>query len=368
MQEQHHRSVWAAAILLAALAPSCQQPVESLPAPIRPVIYREVYSTGGVRTRTFSGSAKAGVESNISFKVSGTLERLPIKVGDLVRQGQLIARLDATDYELRVEDVAAALAQARALAVKARADLERIRGLYERDNASQADYDAARAAADSAEANVRSMEKKLETARLQVKYCTLNSPIDGAVAEVPVEVNENVQQGQTIVTLTSGIRPEVEVAIPELLIGEIREGQAATVTFDAFPQQRFAGRVTEVAPAAGRGLTTYPVTVRLNRSGNDILPGMAAEVAFQFGTANGRPRYVVPPHAVGEDRQGRFVYVVNSESDGLATVERRPVAVGELVSDGLEVFEGLQDGDRVVTSGVARITDGQQVKLDQPAG
>ena len=99
-----------------------------------------------------------------------------------------------------------------------------MRGLFERDNASQAEYDATRAARDSALAQVNSTQKKLETAQLQLEYTELHSPIDGAVAEVPVEVDENVLVGQPIVVLNAGAQPEVEVGIPEVLIREIRQG------------------------------------------------------------------------------------------------------------------------------------------------
>jgi RND family efflux transporter MFP subunit len=329
------------------------------------VLYQKVSPTGGLRERIFSGAAKAGAESDLSFRVDGTLEELDVNVGDAIRRGQRIARIDATDYELRVEDTEASLAQARAQAVRAQADLERIRSLYERDNASQADYDAALAGADSSRANVRSMEKKLESARRQVEYCTLLSPVDGVVAEVPVEVNENVRQGQPVMRVTSGDLPEVQIAVPEILIGQIRQGQAVRVAFDALPGRTYRGIVTEVAPTAAEGLTTYPVTVRLNQPDPGILPGMAAEAVFQFGADDSRSRYVLPTHAVMQDRDGRFVYVVTPGGSGLGVVERRPVTVGELVTDGLEVFEGLQDGELVVTTGAARIQEGQEVKLSQ---
>ena len=114
------------------------------------------------------------------------------------------------------------------------------------------------------------------------------------------------------------------------------------------------------------GLTTYPVTVSLYRASKDIRPGMAAEVAFRFGSGDERERFILPPHAVKEDREGNFVYVVKGGDDGLGTVERRSVVVGELVGAGLEVLEGLSDGESVVTVGASRIEDGQQVKISEP--
>ena len=357
----------AVALTTAAVLISCEaDKVEQLPTPVRPVRFQQVYATGGMRTRTFTGVAKAGIESRISFKVPGTIEILRPKVGDLVREGGLIAELDPRDYELLVEEAEASLAQARAMAVKAEADFGRVRGLFERDNASQGEYDGARAARNSARAQVRAIEKRLESAKLRLSYTRLESPIDGAAAAVPVEVNENVQAGQPIVVLNSGIRPEVEVAIPEILIGEIRKGASVTVTFDATGERSFGGAVTEVGVSSTPGLTTYPVTVSLSRASKDIRPGMAAETAFRFGSGDDRVRFILPPHAVVEDREGNFVYVVKGEGEGLGTVERRSVLVGELVGAGLEVLEGLSDGESVVTVGASRIEDGQRVKITEP--
>ena len=163
--------------------------------------------------------------------------------------------------------------------------------------------------------------------------------------------------------LTAGARPEVEVAIPEILIREIQQGAAATATFDAVPNRTFTGRVTEVGVAATPGMTTYPVTVELNQSDSRLLPGMAGEVTFYFGGDGAGARYVVPPHAVVQDRDGRFLFVVTEEADGLGVVERRPVVTGKLIGAGLEVLEGLHDGEKVVVTGASRVQDGQQVRV-----
>ena len=356
---------------IAIVTAGCEQPAPPAatePA-LRPVRYVRTQAQGGMRYRLFSGAAKAGSETRLSFKVQGTIEELPVNVGDAVRTGDLIARIDPRDYELQAEQAEASLAQGRAQAANAQSDFARTRGLYERENASQGDYDAARAQAESAQASVRAIEKQLEQARLQVSYCELLSPIDGAVAMVDSEVNENVGIGNPIVTINAGIQPEVEVSIPEVLIGDVRQGaNIRRVTFDAIPSRTFSATITEVAVAAAEGLTTYPVTIRLHQADRRILPGMAAEVEFAFATGEGRPRHILPRHAVVEDGGGRFVFVVKPSGEGVGVVERRQVTIGELVPserfrDGLEVLSGLEDGELIVTAGVSKISNGQQVKV-----
>lgn len=329
---------------------------------IRPVRAVEVFSTGGDRIRTFAGTAQAGLESRLSFKVAGTVQSLNVKVGDQVKAGDRIAELDPTDYRLQLEETEASLDRARADLRNAEAKYARTRALYENRNASRDDLDAARAGAESARAQVLSIQKRLELAASQLRYTRLTAATDGAIAEVGTEVNENVQAGQSVVLLTSGGRPEVRVGVPGMLISQVREGGDVQVTFDAIPGKVFPAVVTEVGVVTGMS-TTYPVTVRLEEADPDVRPGMAAEVAFRFGSPDDRERFLVPPVAVGEDRRGRYVFVLEPEPEGFWRTRRRPVVVGELREDGIEILEGLSDGDRVVIAGISKIHDGMKVKL-----
>ena len=355
--------------LLAALVsgatlalPGCGgQPAEA-PA-LRPVRTVQVFASGAGRTRSFSGTARAGLESKLSFRVAGTVQTVPVKVGDRVRRGQLIAQIDPTDYQLQLGDTQASLARAEAEARNAEANLERVRGLYENNNASQNELDAARTAFESATANVRSIEKRLELAQNQVNYTRLTAPVEGAIAEVSTEINENVRAGQTIVVLSSGSRPEVEITVPEALISLIHPGQAARVTIAALDNRAFSAEVSEVGVATSSQSTTYPVVARLDQDTQEVRPGMAAEVQIQLDTGGGEARMVVPAHAVGEDQAGRFVWIVESASDSTGIVQRRGVEIGDITGQGIEVLSGLDGGEHVVTAGVSRVIEGQEVRF-----
>jgi RND family efflux transporter MFP subunit len=351
-------------ITLTVLLASCGKEEEP-PEIIRPVRYIQVFTTGGTRERTFSGIAQAGLESRLSFKVSGTVSRVAVKVGDKVEAGDLIAQLDRSDYQLRVQQAEAALENVKAQARNAQANYARVRSLWENNSASKTDLDAARAASESAEASVTSAEKQLEMAQLQLRYTTLRAPVGGAIAQVDVEVNENVNAGRTMVVLTSGSQIEVKISVPEVLISQVREGSAATVTCDAYPGKELSATITEVGIASTGMVTAFPVTARLDESTPDIRPGMATTVAILFESKDQRERFLVPSIAVGEDRDGRFVYVLEpiTEEPGFGTVRRRVVTIGELTKEGIEVFEGLVDGDLVITAGISRIIGGQKVKI-----
>jgi RND family efflux transporter MFP subunit len=140
------------------------------------------------------------------------------------------------------------------------------------------------------------------------------------------------------------------------------------VKFDALPGKTLAGTVDEVGVTTVEGGATFLVTVKLNRPEKEIRAGMAAEVLFEFGQKDAPPRIIVPAVAVGEDRKGRFVFIAEATGPGKGVVKRRPVEVGELTSDGLEITSGLADGDIVVTAGLSFLEDGRKVRLPGSSG
>ena len=347
-------------ILFVACSKNTEPPAEIL----RPVRYQKVFMTGGERERMFSGISQAGLESRLSFKVSGTIQRIPVNVGDRVNIGQLIAELDDSDYQLQVEQAEASLASATAMERNTGSNYKRVQQLWENRNASRNDLDAARAANESAAAQVRALQKQLELAKSQLSYTKLNAPVAGAIASVDVEVNENVGIGRTIVELSSGAQMEVRVSIPEILIFQIRTGQQVIVKFDALPGQDYSARITEVSVTATGSATTFPVIARLDRAVATLRPGMAAEVIFKFSSQEKSERIVVPSFSVGDDRQGKFVFVVEpGEEPGQGVVTRKAVVIGDFREEGIEILDGLIDGSLVVTAGISKLVDGQKVKF-----
>lgn len=355
------------AALCAVLILSCGEDVKP-PEILRPVRFEQVFESGGERVRSFSGVAQSGLESRLSFRVSGTIRKIAVQVGDQVTAGELIAELDPADYQLQLQQAQASLESALAQERKAEADYRRFRQLYENRSASKNDLDAARAASESANAQVQASRKQIEQLRRQLNYTRLLAPNDGAIASIDREVNENVSAGQTVIQLTAGAEMEVQVAIPEILISQIREGDPVTVTFTALGDKKCEARITEVGVSSTGFATTFPVIVRLTEDQEGIRSGMAAEVTFTFSASNQRSRIVVPSFSVAEDRDGRFVYIVEpGDQEGLGVVKRRNVEIGELTENGIEILEGLADGDRVVTAGVSKLTSDMNVKF-VPAG
>ncbi len=353
------------ALVVAAALGACGAEAPETEPELRPVRTVRVAATGAETERTLAGVARAGVESRLSFRVAGTVQAVEAALGDRVRRGQVLARLDPTDYELKVEEAEAAVAQGEAALRRAEADYDRVRALYENNNASKSELDAARAGAESAEAQVQAAAKRLAQARQQVGYAVLRAPADGAIAKVDVEVNENVGAGQEVFLLNSVAQPEVRVGVPEVLIAAVEVGQPVSVRFDALAGRRFAAEVREVGVAVTGAASTFEVTARLTEPAPQVRSGMAAEVTFRFREPGGGERLVVPAVAVGEDRQGRFVFVLEDGGGGVGTVRRRSVEVGGVAGTlaGIEIAGGLEAGEQVVTAGVRVLSDGMKVRV-----
>ena len=362
------------AALMGALGAACtteepKPPEEPRP---RPVKYVEVVAQGGTRTRTFTGFAKADVRAEFAFRVSGTVQRVHVDEGDIVAEGDLIAEIDPVDFEIQLREIEASLAEANAQVVLADSEFQRTQRLYERDNVSQGEFDSALAKRDSAQARVESVEQKRRQAGQQIEYTRLRAPVRCGIVAVKAEEGESVQAGAAVVEVITGAKPQVEVAVPEMLITEISQGQSARVRFSAVPRRAFLGRVKTMGVVPAEGVTTYPVTIELSRSWEQltgrsgvapIRPGMAVEAQMQFGSGAGRVRHVVPANTVLADGEGKFVYVVEAGGDGVGAAQRRSVETGRLVAAGIEVITGLADGDKVITAGLNQIQDGRLVRL-----
>lgn len=342
---------------------SCEKDHQKPKDIIRPVRYTRVSSSSPIQQRTFSGVAKVGVESKLSFKVSGTINRIGVKVGDEIPRGGFIASVDDVDYELQLQTAQANLDRAQAAEQNAASVYERTRQLYEKNNVSRSEFDAARADFESKKAAFVSLKKQLELARRQKKYTELKSPITCSIAAVNVEENENVQNGQGVVIASCGNQAEVDVGVPESVISQIKDGSIATVAFDAFPGKTFEAVVTEVGVAVTGSSSTFPVTVQLTTPNPNVRSGMAAEVTFSLEPEDNEKKFILDPVAVKEDLNGRFVFVVEPADEGLGIVRKRIVKPGKLLRSGLEIMEGLKEGELVVTAGASRLQDGVKVKL-----
>ncbi len=366
-------------LLILALISCKDKSVETIKQ-IRPIKYSKIELSSGAETRTFSGVAKTQNETNLSFKVGGTLSSVTIELGDRVKKGQLIATIDPVDYTIQTNQAISqkegSVANAKAAEtqlINAQATYDRVAKLYENNSVSLSEYqqaksglDAAQAQYDAAQTQVSAANQQVQAADNQVNYTRLVSPMNGVITDVQVEANEVVNAGTVIATVSSLGRPVVEVGVPEIFINKIKKGQLVKITLPSTPGQQYQGVVDQVAYASGNA-PTYPVIVEIEKSNEQIRPGMAANVAFTISSngANTDSNIIVPMEAVGKDDKGNFVFVLNQKNDDVYVAEKKVITIGNFLPEGFELLSGLNEGELVATAGLKSLMDGQEVKLLQ---
>ena len=352
-----------ASLVLGACGGSEGPPEERL----RPVRIVTISDDSAFRDRSFSGTSKSSRESRLSFKVPGTVVNLPVQIGQRLQAGDLIAELDPASYVLQAQQAQASLVEAQANDRRADANYERTKGLYANDNASLNDLESARAQAESARAVVASANKALEIARLNVSYTRLTASSDCSIASLHIEVNENVSAGQQVAAVSCGDEFEVTLDLPESLIGSVGRNTPVSIRFGAIPGEVFNGVVSEVSVASAAGSAAFPVVIKISGTHPSLRSGLAADVTFQFDSAASQSGGVVlPVTAVINRPEGTSVFVAEpAEVAGEAVVRRRAVTLGELTQSGIEIADGLEVGDRVITAGISVIRDGQRVLIPE---
>lgn len=362
-REARRLAPWRAGLwIVSFLVLGCAEDVAPVPDVIRSVLVGRVVAPGEAQERVLTGVTRSADTTDLSFRVAGQLVELGVKTGDIVETGALVARLDRTDYEIEYAEAKAALTQAEAEARSAEASYARARALYEREGIARTDLEAARASAESGRASVDAAAQRVRAAGRQLGFTRLVAPSEGAISAVPVELRENVTSGQVIAVLQTGGPPEVEVAFPEVLISSVEAGAPVEAIIEAFPNEVYTGKVRKVGIAPADGAATYPVTVRLDTGWDRIRPGMAAEVRFRFRQSE-RTKPIVPASAIGEDLEGRFVYVVEPGEGEFFRTRRQPVTVGGLGGVGVHIDAGLSGGEQIVVAGLPRVRDGLTVRI-----
>ena len=359
----NHKFANTLAALTVVLLFSCGGEEKASKEIIRPVRYQQVFLTGGQQTRTFSGISRAGTEAKLSFRVGGTVLSVNVKVGDQVEKGKLIASIDDSDAQLQLEKAQVALERSRIQKETAKSTLDRVKGLYENNNVSLSEYEAAKANYASANAAYNADKKNVDLQKRSLSYYKLYAPMDGIVTAVNIEKNENAQPGQVTAVMNAGDDIEVTVGMPESFISRVKSGAAVSIGFASIPDKVFDGKISEVSFTSGNQSSTYPVTVVLSEPTREIRPGMPADVTFNFVSKSEVENLMVPANAVGEDTEGNFVFTVTATENGFAVVQKKLVTVGQLTREGFEILSGLQDGDLIVTAGIANLSDGMKVRL-----
>ena len=334
---------------------------------IRPVMAMKVVEEVQFRLRQFPGTAKATQEIDLSFRVSGPLITLPVDIGDEVSTGDVVARIDPRDYEVRLRSARGELNEAIAIMKRAEADYKRVKNIFEIDPGaiSQISVDNALQARDSARAKVDALTASVTTTKDQLSYTHLKAPFDGIVVNKYVENFQDVRAKQAVVRIIDDSHIEMIISIPENLIALAGAAINIEVVFDPFPDRKIPAEIKEIGKEASRTTRTYPVTLIMEQPDDiNILPGMAGKATGEAPKdtsllPEGKP---VPVSAIfsPDDIDKTYVWIIDEDSK---QVSKQEVTTGRLSNTGIFITDGLETGVWIAVAGVHYLREGMEVRI-----
>jgi RND family efflux transporter MFP subunit len=401
--------------LTVLLAAGCGQPPAPPAEVVRPVKTTVVTAGGAARERLLPGTVEASRRVELAFQVPGILASLPVREGQSVAKGEIIAQLRQDEFvaqlqgrQSQLDQARAALAalragdrpeerrrleaQVRAAAARltnARTEFNRFQQLLSSGVVSRQEFDTMRTTylvaqeehtaarqllekgatgrvedIDAREAEVRGLEARLVEANLQLQDSTLRAPYDGVISQRFVEPNQNVRAKQPIVRFQDVDEIDIAVDVPETLMAvDIRSADIVQMTAElsGAPGVQFPVHIREIAQQADPTTQTLRMRVAMQvPPGITVLPGMTATVNLAYRRASILgDAILVPIAAVFKDPAGDAVTWIIGKDE---VVERRPVTVGAMTGSQIEILDGLQPGDRIAVAGVRFLRPGMTVR------
>ncbi len=341
----------------------CAREEQELPPPAsRPVKLFTVEGGSAGAVRSFPGRVDATQRAELAFRVGGRLQELLVKEGDLVQQGQVLARLDPTDYKIVLEDRQASFDNASR-------NYERGKELIVDGNISRLDFDRM-------EAEYRTASAALTAAQQDVEYTVLRAPFTGRIARRAVENFEEVLPRQTVIWLQNIDKLDIIIDLPESVVrsvrgrvrgeGDLRSGETAGTVrayamFEGRSQERFPLRPKEIATKADDQTQTFRATFTMDAPTDfPALPGMTANVVMDLSAVVSTDAVkLVPVRAVQADSgMEPRVWVLDPEA---MTVSSRAVEIGRMSGRSIEVLSGLDGGEEIVAVGAPYLAEGMRV-------
>jgi RND family efflux transporter MFP subunit len=352
------RSVWIATALTALAGCGEEAPPATPPLPVTVTTVGSA-SEGQGETR-YSGAIKADASVDVAFRMSGVVDGITqrrgadgrmraLQDGDLVRRGEVLARLRQSEFQDQVSDAEASRRQAQA-------DYERAAQLYENRSVSKAEYDAAYARYTAGIA-------RQSQAVISLKDATLRAPIDGVILRRGVEVGSLAGPSAPAFTVADTRVVKVVFGVPDVVVAGLKPGGRLRIQAEAMPGALLEGRITRISPSADPSSRVFEVEAALPNPGGRLKVGMLATLSL--GDAAPAASMFVPLAAVvrpARDSAGYAVYVVR-DSAGATAARLRPVKLGDVNGNLIAVQQGLAQGERVIVRGATLVADRQAVQV-----
>ncbi|MBR4148030.1 MAG: efflux RND transporter periplasmic adaptor subunit [Bacteroidales bacterium] len=288
-------------------------------------------------TNTFTSNIEPFAENNIASQTAGRISSINVEVGSQVRKGQLLARMDDVN-----------LAKTRMQYVNDSTELARLTELYNIGAVAQADYDLAKLSLN--------ITKKTYYNLAENTY--LRSPINGVVTARNYDKGDMYSMAQPIFVVQQITPVKMLINVSESLFTQVTKDMEFDITVDAYPNEVFKGKVNLIYPTISAATHTFSVEVISQNTDQRLRPGMFARVTANFGTNH---HVVVPDVAVVKQMGSgeHFIYVLQPDN----TVKYQLVEVGKRLGSRYEIISGINEGDKIVTEGQARLKDGVAVTV-----
>jgi RND family efflux transporter MFP subunit len=343
------------AVLAIALT-GCNEKVAEKAAPGRPVLVATVHYEPESPERSFVGTIKPRIETDMGFRVPGKVAKRLVEVGQTVEVGQPLATLDEVDLKLQAEQAEAEFRAATGVQAQAAASEQRAKDLRVKGWTTDAQLDQARAAADEARARLYRAERSIELTRNSLSYATLVADTRGVVTATLIDAGQVVASGQTAIRVARFAEKEAVVAIPETLVGRAKDG-VATVTLWSEPNKKYSAKLREVAPSADPATRTYLAKFSLPDAGETVSLGMTATLTLADPATTRVAR--LPLSALYSQGGDPSLYIVDDKGD----IALKPVAVKSYESNNVVIAGGVDEGARIVVLGVQKLDPAQKVRV-----
>src|ERR1700721_2967967 len=342
--------------LLAIARGGCNEPVAQKAAPGRPVLVTDVRYEPQCPERSFVGTIRPRIETDMGFRVPGKVAKRLVEVGETVDVGQPLATLDEIDLRLQAVQAEAELRAATGVLAQAAAAARRAKDLRAKGWATDAQLDQAKAAGDEARARLNRAERSVDLTANSLSYATLLADTRGVVTATLIDAGQVVASGQTAIRVARFAEKEAVVAIPETLLGRAKDG-VATVSLWSEPNRKYTAKLREVAPSADPAPRTYLAKFSLPDAGESVSLGMTATLTLADPATTRVAR--LPLSALFSEGGDPSLYIVDDKGE----VALKPVAVKSYESNCVVISGGVDEGAKVVALGVQKLDPAQKVRV-----
>jgi RND family efflux transporter MFP subunit len=336
---------------------ACNQITAQPAATARPVLVTAVHYQPQTPDRSFVGTVRPRIESDLGFRVAGKVRQRLVEVGARVAAGQPLALLDEVDLRLQAAQAEAEFRAATGVLAQAAAAENRAIELRQKGWATDAQVDQAKATADEARARLNRAQQSVELTRNSLSYATLTADAPGVVTATLVEPGQVVAAGQTAIRVARLAEKEVAVAIPETMLARAKSDDAR-VSVWSDPGRRYVAKLRELAPMADAATRTYLAKFALPDADDGVQLGMTATLTLTDAASARVAR--LPLSALFDQGDGPSLFVADAASGGLA---RKRVSVEGYERDDVLIADGVAEGAEVVTVGVQKLDPAQKVRV-----